>query len=112
MKRLTEESHHSGMNTAGFFRCSMLMIWLAAALAASADSDDAAQRAREGVRIGDLVPLEQIIEDALARYPGQIIDVELDDDEYELEVLTRSGVKLELEYDARSGELLEVEVDG
>jgi uncharacterized membrane protein YkoI len=70
-----------------------------------------AERARDGVLSGDYVPLEQIIADAQARYPGRIVEVELDDDEYEVEILLPDGTKVELEYDARSGEFLGVEQD-
>ena len=43
--------------------------------------------------------------------PGKVIDVELDDDEYEIEVLRGDGTVVELEYDARSGRLIEREVE-
>jgi len=70
-----------------------------------------AEWAREHVRRGEYVPLERIVADALARYPGRIIEAELDADEYEIELLTGDGIKVELEYDARSGRLMEVEYD-
>lgn len=70
-----------------------------------------AERAREYVRRGEYVPLEQIVADALARHPGRVVEAELDDDEYEVELLTDEGVQVELEYDARTGRLLEVEYD-
>jgi uncharacterized membrane protein YkoI len=63
------------------------------------------------VRRGEYVPLEQIVADALARHPGRVVEAELEDDEYEVELLTDEGVQVELEYDARTGRLLEVEYD-
>jgi uncharacterized membrane protein YkoI len=70
-----------------------------------------AARARESVHRGDFLPLERIAADATQRYPGRIVEVELEGDEYEIELLTADGVRVELEYDARTGELLEVEYD-
>lgn len=75
-------------------------------------ADDDADRARDAVESGRYVPLEKIIRDALARYPGQVVGVELDDDEYEIEILREDGDKVELEFDARTGELEDVDTDG
>lgn len=74
-------------------------------------ADDDAERAREHVEAGRYVPLEDIIRKARDRYPGRVVEVELDDDEYEIEILQDDGTKVELEYDALSGKLLEVDVD-
>ncbi|MEQ8483070.1 MAG: PepSY domain-containing protein [Pseudomonadales bacterium] len=84
----------------------------AAGAPASAEAADA-RRARAAVDAGRYVPLEDIISDARQRHPGRIVEVELDedDDEYEIEILTPDGRKIELEYDARSGRLLEEELD-
>ena len=57
------------------------------------------------------MPLEDIIAHARARFPGRVVEVELDDDEYELEILQDDGTKVELEYDAITGHLLEVDID-
>lgn len=78
--------------------------------AAFADDDDA-NRARDGVESGHYVPLEDIIRHARSRFPGRVVDVELDDDEYEIEILQDDGTKVELEYDAVTGRLLEVDID-
>lgn len=85
-----------------------LLLALAVPLAAA---DDDAERAREGVEAGRYVPLEDIIRHARSRFPGRVVEVELDDDEYELEILQDDGTKVELEYDAITGKLLEVDVD-
>ena len=68
---------------------------------------------RSAVRAGRIVPLQQVVADALRRYPGILIEVELDedDDEYEVEILGADGVVMELEYDARTGRLKKMEVD-
>ncbi len=68
---------------------------------------------RDAVRAGRIVPLQQVVADALRRYPGTLIEVELDDEdyEYEVEILGSDGVVMEFEYDARTGRLKKMEVD-
>ncbi|WP_422505783.1 PepSY domain-containing protein [Stenotrophomonas sp. GZD-301] len=66
---------------------------------------------RQAVRQGRYVPLEQVVADALRRYPGKLVEVDLDDDRYEIEILGANGVVMELDYDARSGRLLKMEED-
>ncbi len=78
---------------------------------ASHTPDKSIQRALDAVRKGQFVALEVLIKDALKRVPGEVIDVELDDDEYEIEVLAADGVVWEFEYDARSGKLKDMERD-
>ena len=62
-------------------------------------------------RLGRYVPLETVLADALRRYPGQLVEVELDGDKYEIEILGANGVVMELDYDAASGRLLKMEED-
>lgn len=83
------------------------------ALAAGDDEGDLQQAVRRAVQLGKIVPLEQIVGDALQRVPGRIVEVEvnLDEDEYELEVLDSNGVVWELDYRASTGELIEMELD-
>lgn len=66
---------------------------------------------REAVRKGRFVPLEHVLADALRRQPGTLVEVELEGDEYEIEILGSDGVVMELEYDAASGRLLKIEVE-
>ncbi|MEK0267657.1 MULTISPECIES: PepSY domain-containing protein [Stenotrophomonas] len=66
---------------------------------------------RQAVRQGRFVPLEQVVADALRRYPGKLIEVELDDGKYEIEILGPDGVVMELDYDAATGRLLKMEKD-
>lgn len=77
----------------------------------SRKKDRQQERARAAVARGEYLPLQQIVDDALARHPGVVISVELDDDEYEIEILRNDGVVIELEYDARTGRLLEEEIE-
>ena len=81
-----------------------------------AQADDIGQdEVLELVEQGRIAPLQQFIDDALLRYPGRFLSAELEADDgryvYEIEVITRERVVMELEYDALSGELLEVEED-
>ncbi|MCF7751929.1 hypothetical protein KQ945_14310 [Bacillus subtilis subsp. subtilis] len=64
---------------------------------------------RQAVRQGRLVPLQQVVADALRRYPGQLVEVELDDGTYEIEILGANGVVMALDYDAATGRLLKME---
>ncbi len=93
---------------------------LVAALAAllcstpvSADKgqDHDQQTARRAVREGQYLPLEQVVRDALRRHPGKLLEVELDDGVYEVEILRSDGRVVELDYDARKGTLLKTELD-
>lgn len=77
----------------------------------AAPADEGSRRAREGVRRGELVPLERLLADALRQHPGDVLEVELDDGEYEIEILRKDGRVVELTFDARSGRLLESEYD-
>lgn len=78
----------------------------------AADPVDTRQ-VREAVQRGELASLDSIIEDALRRVPGRVVDVEFDleDDEYEIEILDAEGRVWELEYRASSGEFKDMEQD-
>nr|WP_311193727.1 PepSY domain-containing protein [Stenotrophomonas sp. A5586] len=69
------------------------------------------QAVRQAVQQGRYVPLETVVRDALKRYPGKLLEVELDDDTYEIEILAPNGKVMELDYDARNGRLLKMEED-
>ena len=73
---------------------------------------DAARRLRE---TGAILPAERLIERALARWPGRVIELELERDDgryvYEIELLDAQGNVRELEFDAASGRLLKQELD-
>lgn len=75
-------------------------------------ADDDSERARLLQQRGNILPLEQIIESAMAVKSGQILETELDEDDgrylYELEILDEQGQVWELELDASSGELIEL----
>ncbi len=99
----------------------MLAMFLVLALAGSpalADDDDYyadQDRIRAAVERGEALPLERVLAAAARHVPGEVIEVELDEDDghllYELKVLSRSGAVRELKLDARTGALLSVEDD-
>ena len=97
---------------------SALVCALAFAIAAAAEREDDAERAREGVREGRYVSLASIFEQIERQYFGNAIEVELDSEDggdvptYEVEWLTPQGHVVEFEFDARTGKLLEVEGKG
>lgn len=92
----------------------LLTCALGAALGAQAQAPERDhERARHARTSGAYVPLQTILDDAQQREPGRIVDVELDDedDEYEIEILRDDGVVIELEYDARTGALKSREIE-
>ena len=74
-------------------------------------SDRDHERVRAAVARGEMVPLADVLADAQRRHPGTVLEVELEDDEYEVEILGEDGVIRELEYDVCTGALLEVEIE-
>jgi uncharacterized membrane protein YkoI len=82
------------------------------ALAQGTDRADTRQL-REAVERGELASLDAILEDALRRMPGRVVDVEFepDDDEYEIEILDADGRVWELDYRASTGEFKDMEED-
>lgn len=91
--------------------CLPLLLLLITPLATGHGQDAAQQAARQALKQGRYVPLERIVRDALQRHPGKLLEVELDDGVYEVEILRADGVVVELDYDARSGALLKTELD-
>lgn len=103
-----------------------LCLALAAAVPAHADwDDDDDERPRfkkrdqeivwEARQRGEILPLEVILATVQRQYPGEFLKIELEDDDdeliYEIDLLTRRGIVLEIEIDARTGQILDVEED-
>lgn len=71
----------------------------------------------QALKLGqNLLPLAHILQIAKRAVPGEIIEIDLDEDEdgsahYELEILTSEGRAVELKINARSGMILEIEED-
>lgn len=92
-----------------------LAVLLAVAVSSPARADDDAERARSETLSGRIQPLAQILPLLQSRYPGEVLDVELEDKDgrptYEIRVLQRDGRILEIEIDARSGRFTDVDED-
>ena len=74
--------------------------------------DDALRLRQAGV----ILPLEQLLQKALARYPGaKLLEAELEEKHgvytYEVELLTPAGVVREIKLEAATGHLLKDEED-
>lgn len=71
--------------------------------------------ARAALARHEILPLTRILALAAQKVPGDVLKVELEDDDgrlvYELKVLARDGRLRELKIDARSGALLKIEDD-
>ena len=87
-------------------------VTIVSSVAASRASDDH-ERALKAVRAGEVLPLTEILKRVAVDYPGDIVEVELEDEHgrliYEVELVSTSGRMIELEIDAKTGEVLEVE---
>ena len=89
-----------------------LMLICVSVQARDLDQDEALSLRQRGV----ILPLEQLMDMALARYPGsRLLEAELEEKHgvyvYEFEVLTTEGVVRELKYDARDSRLLKDKED-
>ncbi|MDX6806273.1 PepSY domain-containing protein [Terrihabitans rhizophilus] len=74
-----------------------------------------ADKALTGVRRGDMLPLDEILAKVRSRFPGEVLGVELTEDdgvaEYEIKILSTGGRVLEIEVDPRTGGVLSVDED-
>lgn len=100
----------------------MAVVALAAPLDARADNEDQ-ERARQAMLSGDVRPLSELLEVVESTYAGDIIEVELEEDDdgawvapdggafflYEIKLLTPQGNLVKLEYNAKNLELLTVD---
>ncbi|WP_426140027.1 PepSY domain-containing protein [Pseudomonas sp. DWP3-1-2] len=89
-----------------------LMLVCAAVYARDLDQDEALVLRQTGI----ILPLEQLVDLVLGRYPGgRLLEAELEEKQgvyvYEFEVLTTEGVVRELKFDARDSRLLKDEED-
>ena len=89
-----------------------LVLLCSTAMARDLDQDEALALRRDGV----ILPLEQVLQQALDRYPGaKLLEVELEEKHdvyiYEVELLTVEGVARELHLKADTGELVKDKED-
>ncbi len=83
----------------------------AAIRAADRDQDHDQERARRALEAGEILPLNEILQDVQQRYPGTVVELELTPENgrwvYELELLAPDGRLLRLRVDAKSKQLLQ-----
>lgn len=89
-----------------------LLVLISSASARDLNQDEALQLRQEG----RILPLEQLLQSALQRYPGAVLlEAELEEEHgqlvYEVELVTREGIVREVELHAGTGEVLKDEVD-
>ena len=97
----------------------LLLSLAALSMAPAAYSDnrgrDDHDAAREAYQRGEILPLSQILQRVLKIAPGEVLEVELEEDDgrmiYEIEILEGSGRVIEVEIDARSGAVVKIEGD-
>lgn len=67
-------------------------------------------RARQAVEAGDVLPLRTILDRVEREYPGQVMEVELDQEKgewvYEIKILRKGGALMKLKVLARDGAVL------
>ncbi len=86
-------------------------------ISASSWADEDYEQARELVKSGEIMPLEQLLDKIADEEPGQLrlLAVELEREKgrlvYELELVNEQGVVRELLFDAKTGESLGEEDD-
>jgi uncharacterized membrane protein YkoI len=90
----------------------LLALFCSGLRARDLDQDEALTLRLQGV----IQPLEQLIEQALGRYPGsKLLEAQLEEKHggylYDIELLTVEGVVRELRFDARDSRLLKDEED-
>jgi uncharacterized membrane protein YkoI len=75
-----------------------------------ADDEHDHDRARRAVEAGEVLPLDKILEGVERDYPGQIMEVELEQKRdrwvYEIKVLQTGGVLVKLKIDGRTGGII------
>ena len=90
----------------------LLLAFCSAVMARDLDQDEALRLRQQGV----ILPLEQLLQQAMGRYPGaKLLEAELEEKHdvyiYEVELLTPEGVVRELDIDATTGRLLKDKED-
>ncbi len=79
------------------------------------DRDHDQEQARRALEAGEILPLDEILQEVQQRYPGTVVELELTSEGgrwvYELELLAADGRLLRLRIDAKSKQLLPEEGD-
>ena len=92
----------------------VLVALLLAPAAAHADGDH--ERARKALQAGQVLPLKTILDKATERFPGDLIEAELEEEHgrmvYELKLISPEGNVMKLIFDARDGSLISAKGKG
>jgi uncharacterized membrane protein YkoI len=76
------------------------------------DEGHAYDRARRAVSRGEILPIAQLLEQVHARFPGEVVSVEFEDEHgravYEFKIVDETGRLLEVYVNAQTGEVLSV----
>lgn len=82
---------------------------------ALADKKKEHNEVREALQRGEVLPLVKILAIAGEQVPGDVIEVELEDEHgvlaYEIKILTGTGRVREVKIDARNGKVIKIEDD-
>lgn len=88
-----------------FFRLLLAAVFFSQSPLGMADGDH--DRARKALEQGEIIPLQQILQKISAEYPGQILEVELEQEKntwiYEIKQLSKNGTISKLEVNASTG---------
>jgi len=104
-------------NTAVLYEYSLLLLVFSMILGPLhvTRADDDHVEARRLLDSGEILPLEVILNNVRRKFPGRILDVELEreDDQvaYEVEILGEDGVVTEIYINAKTGKVLSVKED-
>jgi uncharacterized membrane protein YkoI len=93
----------------------MAALGLIVAVPSPAAADIDHEQAYQLLKEGRIRPLIEIIKEVSARFPGEVLEVELELEDgryvYEVKILGPQGRVQEIEVDAKTGEVLKVEDD-
>lgn len=88
----------------------------AAPVCAEARGRDDHEQARQALRAGEVLSLQQVLDRLQTTHPGQVLGVELEREDsrwiYEVRLLQADGRLLRLELDARTADVLSAEDRG
>lgn len=107
------------MKSRVFVACALLLSTLSfgvsTGLADKRDKRKEHEVVREALQRGEVLPLVRILAIANQQVPGDVIEVELEQDKvgliYEIKILTGNGRVREVKIDARTGNVVKIEDD-
>lgn len=103
----------------GSICCGIALVLATAAFCLAEDEHQdrhrSAERARRGAESGEFVPLAEIVATVRERYPGEIVETELESESgrpyYEFHILLEGGRLIEVRVDARNGRYMALKTD-